>query len=1108
MAEQFQEFFKLAPEADAFQKRIYAQIAGTNSMMNCYNAVYQYIIAGLFWRSRKDRHDEMDDRVDISKLDQQQFDDAAKFFEEGVLAAWDNRVWFEYLVADPQPVKSAGPNTFVLRMDPSKSPEPQFAYRQVQLYLQLGIYNEEYDVQAKYRIDNHIATPLPNSKIAVNASTARVDPDNPGNLSKFVTDLVKWMKENYPDLKVLGAAKTVDDFFNLIFAPDNDELTRQAVQSMLNTIRDMNDSKPAGMKKAFRTGAVFELNKNNDFWSNLVISNAYSSVVKLSQGANERFYTTLSSLFASFLSPNKYAHETANEAIERRNNARTYISAIFFDFPKSKDLKPAFKTRYQSMMNSAMQKVQKTFPLRYTSTLLNANNVIPSVNKVNTILPDNLANALKEKADEVLKTLPLLRNGTKVRFFTVQNYADLSALNGNAVSVPDQSASPVTVPGDPTEDGENFYRPVYRSGFRTWPKVERAIAFGNLPSTNGVFYYRHIVDPAVATVTSTYTDKRILTIDFQNYTSMYPGKKNGSTKNDDGEAYKSGGKTSVFFRDLRATTKWEDIKGGRRYDPYYSTVPPSATQSEAHLTAYVAAARGAARALPLGDETLCVWFWNVANQTDRDKYEKLGEVLGLPKKREIKAVNYALLKSTKPCAVEIDGKIYAFENLGLQKFRSNGFSYPIISLKYGSDQWFFARVNTPVASVASVLTAGSTKRYSRPFTDDPRSILEFFNFSYYRRITSIKDTSTNEEIVTEDSKVIQLYSKNDNRKPDGAETVVINWSDPNYDAIGANLPICFNVDENILHYFKDKQSRGKMINKGNPLFREAKPRSDAGTAMKAIFNKLKSPLATAFPQITRTKIPATPFANGAMKQSAAVQDDWSTLKVASGNYLPINQEWCHLRGHGDGGDEYPGNFVSGSYHCNTEQLAIETGQRVVTQQGVEKTYLLHTTSYMLRDAADYKSTSDDQRKSQVITANYLNDQVAYQKMRESHLAQREAERDASNTQPKKKQKTGNQAMQIDTPVLEQGDVAPLAAYIRYKVMKTKPSGTSSAGSGSKRAGSDFVEISKYFDFIFEGQSEFIDKYQFTILSQAVRFALAGKTEFDIWYQQAKDDLET
>jgi hypothetical protein len=673
------------------------------------------------------------------------------------------------------------------------------------------------------------------------------------------------------------------------------------------------------------------------------------------------------------------------------------------------------------------------------------------------------------------------------------------------VIVQNQSASPVVVPGDPREDEEPFYRPIYRSGFRIGSKVERAIAFGNLPLKNGVFYYRHVDNPAVAEVTSTYENKRVLTIDFQNYTSNYPDKKNEKTKNDNGESYIVLNSTTNFFNDLKNTTKWKDIKGGRRYDPYYSTDPANAATSIAHLTAYVAAARGGARALPLGDETLCLWWWNLRSGTLRKSYQRLAELLGLPKGREIKIDDRGQLRGNKECFVQIDGKLYSYQNLGFRRFRTNGFYYQIIKIIDGPDSWFYVRVNTPAASVASVLTAGNTKKYSRPLTDDPKSILELFEFNYFRRITSETDVTTNEQVVTEGSKVIQLYSKNDKRKPDGSETVVIPWTDPNYDAVGANLPICFNIRENILQYFNDKKNRGKMINKGNPLFREVKPRRDAGTAMSEIFNKLMPPLPTAFPQISRAKIPATPFGNGSIKHSKAVKADWGAMKVASGNYLPINQEWCHLRGHGDGGDEYPGNFVSGSYHCNTEQLAIETGQRVVTQQGVENAYLLHTTAYMLRDATDYTSNVDAQRASEVITGNYLNDQPVYQQMRDNHLAQREAERDATNTQPMKKQKTDD-TVKVDVPALQQGDVAPLVAYLRYKVMKTKPSGTSSAASGSKRAGADFVEISKYFDFIFEGQSEFLDRHQFAILSQAVHFALAGKTEFQNWYDQAKADL--
>ena len=57
------------------------------------------------------------------------------------------------------------------------------------------------------------------------------------------------------------------------------------------------------------------------------------------------------------------------------------------------------------------------------------------------------------------------------------------------------------------------------------------------------------------------------------------------------------------------------------------------------------------------------------------------------------------------------------------------------------------------------------------------------------------------------------------------------------------------------------------------------------------------------------------------------QDFWS--KYLDKNKLEIltDQEWCHLYGHGDGGPDVFANFVAGSKHCNTEQLAIESGQR-------------------------------------------------------------------------------------------------------------------------------------------------------------------------------------
>lgn len=64
--------------------------------------------------------------------------------------------------------------------------------------------------------------------------------------------------------------------------------------------------------------------------------------------------------------------------------------------------------------------------------------------------------------------------------------------------------------------------------------------------------------------------------------------------------------------------------------------------------------------------------------------------------------------------------------------------------------------------------------------------------------------------------------------------------------------------------------------------------------------------------------------------TSALRAAWLEREAGPSCY---DQEWCHLQGHGDGGDEVETNFVSGSKHCNTEQLAIESGHR---KGGIDK----------------------------------------------------------------------------------------------------------------------------------------------------------------------------
>ncbi len=96
-------------------------------------------------------------------------------------------------------------------------------------------------------------------------------------------------------------------------------------------------------------------------------------------------------------------------------------------------------------------------------------------------------------------------------------------------------------------------------------------------------------------------------------------------------------------------------------------------------------------------------------------------------------------------------------------------------------------------------------------------------------------------------------------------------------------------------------------------------------------------------KITRSQLPAKNFARFIR-----------TLKPESVDTKETDQEWCHLLGHGDGGTETLDNFVCGTDHCNTEQLAIETGQRRVTQNPnidpkVRKRFTWKITAHLLGD---------------------------------------------------------------------------------------------------------------------------------------------------------------
>ena len=179
---------------------------------------------------------------------------------------------------------------------------------------------------------------------------------------------------------------------------------------------------------------------------------------------------------------------------------------------------------------------------------------------------------------------------------------------------------------------------VYRPAFRRYipnPRTEIGqywIVFCNVPTIPaGAFYYFDITQPAtLITMGANVHSGKTLTIDFKNYTIDYANKAD-KTKNDVAEPYIANGRTRRFFQDIQAYTKWIRIAANRRYDPYYQTAQANPANPIPHLQGYLSTGRGKSRAMPLFDESLCLWFWHYTGVD----YPQLPTYLGLPQNRRI-----------------------------------------------------------------------------------------------------------------------------------------------------------------------------------------------------------------------------------------------------------------------------------------------------------------------------------------------------------------------------------------------------------------------------------------------------------------------------------------
>ncbi|WP_174818531.1 hypothetical protein [Paenibacillus kobensis] len=273
-------------------------------------------------------------------------------------------------------------------------------------------------------------------------------------------------------------------------------------------------------------------------------------------------------------------------------------------------------------------------------------------------------------------------------------------------------------------------------------------------------------------------------------------------------------------------------------------------------------------------------------------------------------------------------------------------------------------------------------------------------------------------------------------------------------------------------------------------------RESAGAVMRDAFTEMKF-------TVSGTDLgSATQFANWVAQNDPKAITYWSSasaeVKLFSDHstdsldtlkkQIRTSQEWCHLFGHGDGGSEELGNFISGSKHCNTEQLAIETGQRYQKYDGLTA----KITAYLMPNQGFAKK---EPTKADIAYLKYfdqtkvnLNDPADAEKAVRDYVEQYPnvdltpylASAPAATSGPVLSREayvklTPYQQWRVKKDVYEKFRSIltlhyPLGLFVRYKIY-----------DGGK----------KIFDHGFSAQSESFDLNQFNILAHTVKRVIAA-----------------
>ncbi|MBC6479736.1 MAG: hypothetical protein GDA56_20105 [Hormoscilla sp. GM7CHS1pb] len=1051
MPNQFKDFFDYGgpdpnPTASDTAYLFHNVLATQTTSVGCYKALFEFFMDVLKLNSQRYRHG-LDNSVAIAYggniPDSATLDRFVTYLPED-LKIPANQVLFENwdmeevktintLLQDNRPIRNAyGFKVYTATTQAAA----ETAFNQIKRSDNAKFFKELRTIYAARTDKKHGVAPPTLADGADDATT-----------NKALNDLAKWIEDNIPPnyqiTNLTDSARTVTDMLEGVFGSStttdwnlNGTHLPAILQSLLDKIKGTARREKVNKKKDF-SESVLKRIKEEDYWKNnwkAQYDELNNFGPKLDSNQPNQIIDKIALLWKDALVPGTAAQ------------AKPVIEAILTAFVGK-------GTQQGEYLKGKLVTTLKGYKEGFTGDPKKLRD--KALAKIPSQISIDMCQGLLAPVGDMLASVPLqfrfhlIDPNPKMRLFQFTNYQDLSQSSkfvfpvGNEPGV-EQDAKEYNTQDEKTY---SYFRPlVYLNDLKEIKKSNpngSLLCFFNVDTDAGTFYVTDDTHPTTV-VTPEYAiddkerkrkvdPRKDTTIDFREY------KINGKDADSEGKPYRvrngSRNDASNFYATIKKQTKWSELKGSRPYDALYQTVDNTTpTPFTAHLIWRLPSGSGLSRADRI-DASLCLWEW-VGKEA---KYSELGSFLGLPKAREI-------VRDAAANKITINEQEYTvIQQARKAIYGVSGFYYEFLEIQEkGKESETYVRVNLPHHNLPASLDSALARRAkSTALSDDQRKILDIFQFKYYRKVdTTIAGTP----------KVIKSISKkgSTSRRPNVSDGVEIK-DKADYTTIGINLPISFCLQEN-LKAFKDYAGiRYTLKNKNRVLYRQKGPRKDASGTMSKLVGHLKAGLFA-----KASTLPATYFADTVIAKCLGARIGWKLLKVSSRNSLTVNQEWCHLQGHGDGGDERLGNFVSGSYHCNTEQLAIETGQRNTTQIEPEGTFYLRTTAYLFDD------------KGKVVDSDYLQDDTAYGKI---DLV------------------TGKlQTPKVRSP-RETGKTAPIAAFIRYKIYQQD--------AATKT-------LHKCFDYIFEGQSEFIDEYHFKILSTTVEFVLAGKEAFDKWYEEEKD----